>query len=126
MSMTTMKEKLNDLALRAYVSAGMAMLSIDAMAASDPIGAGNYTQQLGDSVGNVNDNIGMVPELLLNVSQIGGIVLAIMAWNTWKKAQEGKDQATPMKALGLGLGGVFGYFLPSMLGMGGATLLPGV
>ncbi|EOX0177135.1 TPA: hypothetical protein ACKP1E_000553 [Pseudomonas aeruginosa] len=126
MSMTTMKEKLNDLALRAYVSAGMAMLSIDAMAASDPIGAGNYTQQLGDSVGNVNENIGMVPELLLNVSQIGGIVLAIMAWNTWKKAQEGKDQATPMKALGLGLGGVFGYFLPSMLGMGGATLLPGV
>lgn len=126
MSMTTMKEKLNDLALRAYVSAGMAMLSIDAMAASDPIGAGNYTQQLGDSVGNVNDNIGMVPELLLNVSQIGGMVLAIMAWNTWKKAQEGKDQATPMKALGLGLGGVFGYFLPSMLGMGGATLLPGV
>ncbi|MBH9013281.1 hypothetical protein I5K34_16980 [Pseudomonas aeruginosa] len=126
MSMTTMKEKLNELALRAYVSAGMAMLSIDAMAASDPIGAGNYTQQLGDSVGNVNENIGMVPELLLNVSQIGGIVLAIMAWNTWKKAQEGKDQATPMKALGLGLGGVFGYFLPSMLGMGGATLLPGV
>ncbi|WP_311061531.1 hypothetical protein [Pseudomonas aeruginosa] len=126
MSMTTMKEKLNDLALRAYVSAGMAMLSINAMAASDPIGAGNYTQQLGDSVGNINDNIGMIPELLLNASQIGGIVLAIMAWNTWKKAQEGKDQATPMKALGLGLGGVFGYFLPSMLGMGGATLLPGV
>ncbi|HHH8858011.1 TPA: hypothetical protein ACP3Y9_004277 [Pseudomonas aeruginosa] len=126
MSIITMKEKLKDLSLRAYVSAGMAMLSIDAMAASDPIGAGNYTQQLGDSVSNVNENIGMVPELLLNASQIGGIFLAIMAWNTWKKAQEGKDQATPMKALGLGLGGVFGYFLPSMLGMGGATLLPGV
>ncbi|HCL3359736.1 TPA: hypothetical protein N2A48_006018, partial [Pseudomonas aeruginosa] len=55
MSMITMKEKLKDLALRAYVSAGMAMLSIDAMAASDPIGAGNYTQQLGDSVSNVNE-----------------------------------------------------------------------
>lgn len=78
MSIITMKEKLKDLSLRAYVSAGMAMLSIDAMAASDPIGAGNYTQQLGDSVSNVNENIGMVPELLLNASRS-----AVSFWPSW-------------------------------------------
>lgn len=93
---------------------------------SNPIGA-NTSAQLGESVTNLNSNISGLPMLLLNVSQIAGIFFAYKGWDNWSKVQKGNDpEAKPAKTAGYAIAGVGAYFLPSMLGMGGATLLPGV
>ncbi|WAT32106.1 hypothetical protein [Pseudomonas sp. GXZC] len=95
-------------------------------ATSNPIGA-NTSSQLGESITNLNSNISGIPLLLLNVSQIAGIFFAYKAWDNWSKVQKGNDQeAKPAKTAGYAIAGIGAYFLPSMLGMGGATLLPGV
>jgi len=126
MRMNNLKDAASTLLLRANVALGTALLSLDAMAV-DPIGASSYSGNVGTSVKSLNTNIGQVPELLLNVSQIGGVFAMIKAYSTWKAAQEGNDpKATPLKAGGFGVGGVIAYFLPSMLGMGANTILPGI
>ncbi|HFH3086200.1 TPA: hypothetical protein ACGJRU_005660 [Pseudomonas aeruginosa] len=123
-------KKLKDISIKLYwktqVAAGSMMMSAMAAASSNPIGV-NTSQQFGDSVSNVNQNISGLPLLLLNFSQIAGIFFAYKAWDNWSKVQKGNDpEAKPAKSFGWGIAGVGAYFLPSFLGMGGATLLPGV
>lgn len=104
----------------------MLMAGMTEAGTSNPIGA-DTSSQLGQSINNLNSNISGVPLLLLNVSQIAGIFFAYKAWDNWSKVQKGNDpEAKPAKTAGYGIAGVGAYFLPSMLGMGGATLLPGV
>jgi hypothetical protein len=104
----------------------MFMVGMAEAGTSNPIGA-NTSAQLGESVKNLNTNIGDIPLLLLNVSQIAGIYFAWKGWDNWSKVQKGNDpEAKPAKTAGYAIAGVGAYFLPSMLGMGGATLLPGV
>ncbi len=123
-------KKLKDISIKLYwktqVAAGSMMMSAMAAASSNPIGV-NTSQQFGDSVSNVNQNISGLPLRLLNFSQIAGIFFAYKAWDNWSKVQKGNDpEAKPAKSFGWGIAGVGAYFLPSFLGMGGATLLPGV
>lgn len=123
-------KKLKDISIKLYwktqVAAGSMMMSAMAAASSNPIGV-NTSQQFGDSVSNVNQNISGLPLLLLNFSQVAGIFFAYKAWDNWSKVQKGNDpEAKPAKSFGWGIAGVGAYFLPSFLGMGGATLLPGV
>lgn len=123
-------KKLKDMSINLYwktqVAAGSMMMSAMASASSNPINA-NTSNQFGDSVSNVNQNIGGLPLLLLNGSQIAGIFFAYKAWDNWSKVQKGNDpEAKPGKTFGYGIAAVGAYFLPSFLGMGGATLLPGV
>lgn len=123
-------KKLKDMSINLYwktqVAAGSMMMSAMAAASPNPIGV-NTSNQLGDSVNNVNQNIGMIPTLLLNGSQIAGIWFGYKAWDNWSKVQKGNDpEAKPGKTAGYLIAGIGGYFLPSFLGMGGATLLPGV
>lgn len=123
-------KKLKDASIKLYwktqVAAGSMMMSAMAVASSNPIGA-NTGIQAGDSINNLNQNISGLPLLLLNASQIAGIFFAYKAWDNWSKVQKGNDpEAKPGKTFGYGVAGVGAYFLPSFLGMGGATLLPGV
>lgn len=123
-------KKLKDMSINLYwktqVAAGSMMMSAMAAASPNPINAPSG-QQFGDSVTNVNTNISGLPMLLLNGSQIAGIFFGYKAWDNWSKVQKGNDpEAKPGKTFGYGVAAVGGYFLPSFLGMGGATLLPGV
>jgi len=123
--MKKLKSRLSHAILKAQVATTMAALSFESYA-SDPIGAGSYSSNLGNSISSVNNSIALGPTVLLNVAQIFGVFAGWKAWDTWGKAQKGQDpNATPGKSLGWLVGGVGAYFLPSMLGMGGATLLPG-
>ena len=111
------KEKFSHAVLKANVAIGMGILSLDASA----------TNNLGSSVSSLTSNISGIPTLLLNGAQIFGLYAGWKAWDTWGKAQKGQDpSATPGKAAGWLVGGVGGYFLPSFIGMGGETILPGV
>lgn len=123
-----MKEKMFNIASKGYwrtqVALGTALMAASQMASAF---TPDTSSNAGASVDSLIDNITNVPILLANVSQIAGIWSGYMAWSNWQKVQKGNDsQATPGKTAAYIGGAVLGYFLPSVMGMGGATLLPGV
>lgn len=123
-----MKKKLLTLASKGYwrtqVALGSAMMAASQMSyAVSP----DTTIAAGASVDSLIANLTNVPILLGNISQIAGIWSGYMAWSNWQKVQKGNDsQATPGKSAAYVGGAVLGYFLPSVMGMGGKTLLPGL
>ncbi|SER21756.1 MULTISPECIES: hypothetical protein [Pseudomonas] len=126
---SSIKKNLSNLYWKTQIATGSLIMSIDAMAAgtsSDPLGASGSANNLGTSVTSLNTNLSGVPLLLLNCSQIFGIYMGWKAWDNWSKVQKGEHEAKPAKTAGYGLAAIGGYFLPSMLGAGGATILPGV
>ena len=123
-----MKEKMLNIASKGYwrtqVALGTALMAASQMASAF---TPDTSSTAGASVDSLIDNITNVPILLANVSQIAGIWSGYMAWSNWQKVQKGNDsQATPGKTAAYVGGAVLGYFLPSVMGMGGATLLPGL
>lgn len=122
-----MQNKLKTIVVTSYwrtqVAVGAAMLVVSDIASA------NYTvdtsTSAGTSVDSLLTNLTNVPVLLMNISQIAGIWSGYMAWSNWQKAQKGNDpQATPGKTAAYIVGAVLGYFLPTVMGMGGKTLLP--
>jgi hypothetical protein len=126
--MEQMKTAIRAAYWRSQVAAGAMMLAAsDAFANySDPLGARNTSGDAGQSVDSLLQNITNVPFLLLSVAQIVGIFVGYKAFDNWGKVQKGNDpEAKPGKTLGYGVAAVGLYFLPSLIGMGGNTLLPG-
>lgn len=127
-----MKSKICKLASQGYwrtqMALGSAMLFVSqaSHAGGDPLGV-DTSQDLGGSVDSIATNITNIPYLLLSAGQIAGLWSGYLAWSNWQKVQKGNDpQATPGKTAAYVGGAVLGYFLPSVMGMGGKTLLPGL
>jgi hypothetical protein len=123
-----LKVKTSKLYWATQVAAGTLLLAAgEAMATPDPLGARNTTADVGGSVDSLLTNITNIPFLLLSASQILGIFMGYKAWDNWGKVQKGNDpEAKPGKTAGYGVASVGLYFLPSLIGMGGNTLLPGL
>ncbi len=126
-----MKEKMKAIASNGYwrtqVALGTALIAVSEFANATGFPGVDTSAGVGESVTSVTTNIAGIPLLLANASQIAGIWSGYMAWSNWQKVQKGNDsQATPGKSAAYVGGAVLGYFLPSVMGMGGATLLPGL
>lgn len=131
-----MNTKLTEIASKGYwrtqVALGTVMMAASQMAMATGAGVGtgfnpDTSNGAGASVDSMVENLTNVPVLLSNISQIAGIWSGYMAWSNWQKVQKGNDsQATPGKTAAYVGGAVLGYFLPSVMGMGGKTLLPGL
>ncbi len=128
--MKKLQEKLSNSYWKTQVAVGSALLMVSgASMAQNPGGPLNVPtgDALGGSVDSLANNIANIPFLLLSGAQIGGIYFGYKAWDNWSKVQKGNDpEAKPAKTAGYTVAAAGAYFLPSILGMGGKTLLPGL
>jgi hypothetical protein len=127
--MKKLQEKLSNSYWKTQVAVGSALLMVSgaSMAAGANVAGADTSAALGDSVDSLSNNIANIPFLLLSGAQIGGIYFGYKAWDNWSKVQKGNDpEAKPAKTAGYTIAAAGAYFLPSILGMGGKTLLPGL